>query len=190
MLALGNLLNELIWKTWISFTRCRRELIWTKNDILSNCCWRTYQTFSLFTLLQEIILNRFVFLMIKAKLLNLNTYDSYQIIFQAAKSVRKEILAEKKWRFNGSYDGFNVPRPLDLLLRWTWCGPRKNLETISHRNGTEKSVKILSELMMNIIKSNRQIQYDSHKCKDSVYNQMSKTSLTIRMGLRLHFVLL
>ena len=55
-----------------------------------------------------------------------NTYDSYQNIFQAAKNVRKEILAKEKWQFNGSYNGFNVPRSLELLLLWILCGPRKD----------------------------------------------------------------
>ena len=88
------------------------------------------------------------------------------------------------WQFNGSCDGFNVPRSLELLFRWILCGPRKDSETTAHRNEIDKSVNILSELVMNMIKSNRQLQYDSHRSNDRAYNQLSETPLKI--GLRIH----
>ena len=94
-----------------------------------------------------------------------NTYDSFQNIFQAAKIVTRWILTEDMWQFNGSCDGFNVPRSLELLFRWILCGPSKDSET-AHRNEIDKSVNILSELVMNMIKSNRQLQYDSHRSND------------------------
>ena len=87
-----------------------------------------------------------------------NTYDSYQNILQAAKNVRREILEKEKFQSNGSHDGFNVPRSLELLLHWTLCGLRKDSEKKTQRNEIEKLVNIFSELVMSMIKSNHQLQ--------------------------------
>ena len=86
--------------------------------------------------------NRLALLMIEESFQNI--YDSYQNIFQAAKIVRSEILAEEKWQFNESYHGFNVSRPLELLLDWILCDPKKDSETAAQRNEIEKSGNILS----------------------------------------------
>ena len=72
------------------------------------------------------------------------------------------------------------------MLRWILCGPRKDLEKTTQRNEIEKSVNILSELVMNMLKSNRQLQYDSHRSNDRTYNQMNETPLTVGLGLHLH----
>ena len=47
-------------------------------------------------------------------------------------------------------------------------------------------MNILSELVMNMIKSSRQLQYDSHRSNDRAFNQMSETPLTVGLGLHLH----
>ena len=115
-----------------------------------------------------------------------NTYDNDQNIFQAAEIVRREILAEEKWQFNGSYDGFSILKSLELLLHWLLCGSRKDSETRAKRNEIEKSVNILSEFVMNIIKGNRQLQYNSHRSNDRVFNQMSEIPLTVGLGIHLY----
>ena len=67
-----------------------------------------------------------------------NTYDSYQNIFQAAKNISREVLAEEKWQFNESYDGFSESKSVELLLRWILCGPRK-IRKQQHREMKLKS---------------------------------------------------
>ena len=72
------------------------------------------------------------------------------------------------------------------MLPWILCGPRKDLETTTQRNEIEKSVNILSELVMKMIKSNHQLQYNTHRTNDRAYNQMSEIPLTVGLGLHLH----
>ena len=74
----------------------------------------------------------------------------------------------------------------DLLLRWILCGPTKDSETKEPRIEIEKSVNILSELVMNMIKNNHQMQYNSHRSNDRAYSQMSETLLILGLELRLH----
>ena len=114
-----------------------------------------------------------------------NTNNNYQNIFQVAKNVSREILGEEKWQFNGSYNGFKVPRLLDVL-HWILSGPRKGTEKRTQINEIEKLVNILSELVMNMIKSNHHLQYYSHQSNDRAYNQMSETFLTVWLGFTVH----
>ena len=63
-----------------------------------------------------------------------NTYHSYQNIFQAAKIVKREILAEEKWQFNGSCDGFIVPKFAWTFVKLDFLWSKKRVGT----NDTEK----------------------------------------------------
>ena len=75
---------------------------------------------------------------------------------------------------------------LELLLSWIFCGPRKEWEPTTQRNEIEKSMSILSELVMNMKKTSCQLQYNSHRCNARAYNQMSETPLAVGLGIRLH----
>jgi len=108
-----------------------------------------------------------------------SSYDDYQrSIFQAARIVRKEIKAQEKWQFSGSFDWFNIPRSLQLLLSCIG-GPRASACASPYRK-IDKSVEILSEFMINVIKSDRQM-YHATKKKEYRYRQINET-----VGLGLH----
>ena len=47
-------------------------------------------------------------------------------------------------------------------------------------------MNILSELVMNMIKSNHHLQDYSHQSNDRAYNQMSETFLTVQLGFTVH----
>ena len=111
------------------------------------------------------------------------SYDDYQSIFQEARKIRKDIKAQEKWQFEGSFDGFSIPKSLQLLLGWIIHGPRMSPDT-SPGNGIDKCVEILSELMMNMIKSDRQISYATKKGDGN--KQMNETPLTVDLGLHLY----
>ena len=91
--------------------------------------------------------------------------DVYQSIFQAAIRTSKEIKHQAKWKFEGNFGGFSITKSLQLLLGWIIGGPRMS-PNISPDNEIDKCVEILLELMMNMIKSDRQISYATKKRGD------------------------
>ena len=112
-----------------------------------------------------------------------SSYDDYKSIFQAAKVIRKEIKAQERWQFNGSFDGFTVPKSLKLMLKWIIIGP-----TTIHASADEeidRCVDVLSELVINMMKSDRQIQH-SNKRNNNGYRKMNETPLTVGLGLHLY----
>lgn len=114
-----------------------------------------------------------------------NSYDDYNNIFHAAKIIRNEIKEQEKWQFNGSYDGFTIPKSLEILLRWIIGGPKMTSETKSSNKEIEKSVEIMSELVINMSKSDRQIRYASNR-NQIEHRQMTETPFTVGLGLHLH----
>ena len=73
-----------------------------------------------------------------------NTYDRYHNTLQAAKIVRREILAKEKCQFNGCYNGLNFPMWLELLFCWILCGPTKDSEKMGQKKEIEKLLNTLS----------------------------------------------
>ena len=50
--------------------------------------------------------------------------DEYNQLFEAAKTVRDDILKSPKWTFTGDYTGFEAPTSLTALLKWIIIGPK------------------------------------------------------------------
>ena len=65
------------------------------------------------------------------------------------------------------------------------CVPRKDSVKTAQNYEIGKSLNILSELVMSMIKSSHQVKHDSHRSNDKACNQMSETPLAVGPGLSL-----
>ena len=114
-----------------------------------------------------------------------NTSDDFNMIFQTAKLIRGKILRQDKWIFEGNFTGFVIPQELQSLLHWIITGPQDALDINSSRKkNVETSVDIVSQIIMNCMKSKRQINHDTNEN----YRQLIETPFTVDMSLHVHKV--
>ena len=119
-----------------------------------------------------------------------NSWDSFKNIFETAKMVRSHILKKKnkkKWHFEGSFDGFEIPQSLVLLLQWIIIGPKFEFQNTAKKSqNITQSVNILGEIIMNLVKTNRQINYKSAKGHEGQFFNFNETPFTVGLGLHVH----
>jgi hypothetical protein len=116
-----------------------------------------------------------------------NSWDHYTNVYEAATMVRKDILQADKWKFAGSFKGFEIPQSLKTLLHWIICGPRSNFDEYDKKKKElEKSVKMISEIIMGVVKSDKQINYKSQKGNDANFINNNETPFTVGLGLDIH----
>ena len=73
-----------------------------------------------------------------------NSCDSCKNIFNTAKMIRKEILAEKNWEFKAI--SFDIPNSSATLLNWIIMGPKSKIalgSTRRRRNIFLKTITVL-----------------------------------------------
>lgn len=93
-----------------------------------------------------------------------NSWNNYKNIFEAARIVRNDVIKEKKCQFEGDFGNFTIPQSLKSLLHWIIKRPRKKINQKSKKKETiDRSVSIVAEIIMSLIKTNRQINYDSQR---------------------------
>lgn len=112
-----------------------------------------------------------------------NASDDFTEIFQAAKLLRKEILENKAWKFEGSYQNVYLPKKLVTFLRWVIIGPKANLEKCTKKIEIEKSVNTISQIIINATKTNKQVQ---HKPLTGTFRQHNETPFSVGLGLHIH----
>ena len=96
--------------------------------------------------------------------------------------IRKEVLEKENWVFNVSFGNFTLPPLLSTLLRWILVGPTESIENEKRELGIEQLTSIVSQVVMQCMKSKRQVQYDSHhKMRSTV-----ETPLNVGIGLYIH----
>ena len=111
-----------------------------------------------------------------------STGDNLGKISSVSKLIRKEVLEKENWVFNGSFGKFTLPPLLSTLLRWILVGPTESIENEKRELGIEQVTSIVSQVVMQCMKSKRQFQYDSHhKMRSTV-----ETPLNVGIGLYIH----
>ena len=101
--------------------------------------------------------------------------------------VRKDILAEKNWEFTGSFDGFDIPNSLTALLNWIITDPKSKITSdCTKKQKVDESVQMLSEIIMGIVKTVRQVKYKSSSRDTSRFRNQNETPFTVGLGLHLH----
>ena len=101
--------------------------------------------------------------------------------------IRKDILAEKNWEFTGSFDGFDILNSLIMLLNWIIMGPKSKLASdCTKKQEVDKTVQMLSEIIMGIVKTDRQVKYKSSSEDTARFRNQNETPFTVGLGLNFH----
>ena len=116
-----------------------------------------------------------------------NSWDNYSSIFEAAKMVRKDVIEQKKWQFKDTFNGFTIPQSLKSILHWVITGPKHEVDRAGRKKDEiDRSVNMVAEIIMNLIKTDRQVNYQSRKGDDGQYCNVNETPFTVGLGLHVH----
>ena len=75
--------------------------------------------------------------------------DAYNEIFAAGSLIRRDILNKNKWKFTGSYDYYEIPTSLEILLKWTITGLKDTVDlNAKKKNNVYVTIKNISEITM------------------------------------------
>ena len=92
-----------------------------------------------------------------------SSYEEFNLIFDVFKLVRKELLDQKQWKFRGTFSNFAEPKLLSTLLKWILIGPSQDLNENEDNKELSKRISIISQIIMQSVKTKRQIQYHAKK---------------------------
>ena len=112
--------------------------------------------------------------------------DDYYSIFESAKLIRNEILKATDWRFTGNFEGFEIQKSLQCLIKWIIVGATDP----QHRNFDKIDVKVdnISQIIMKSIKTSRQVNYKPVSPSTSILKSRlhSETPFAVGLGLHVH----
>ena len=112
--------------------------------------------------------------------------DHYYSIFESAKLIRNEVLKATDWKFSGNYEGFEIPKSPQCLIKWIIVGATDP----KHRNFDKTDVKVdnTSQIIMKSIKTSRQVNYKPVSPSTSVFESRlhSETPFAVGLGLHVH----
>ena len=109
-----------------------------------------------------------------------NESEGYSKMLNVAKSIRKELDDQKRWKFEGELDNFEYPIKLKKLIEWIVLGPTSKAST-NKDPGMSKCINILVQMIVQNFKTDRQANYGSL----NPYSQI-ETPLSIGTGLFVH----
>ena len=110
--------------------------------------------------------------------------DDYYSIFESAKLIRNEILKATDWKFTGNFEGFEIPKSLQCLIKWIIVGATDS----KHRNFDKIDVKVdnISQIIMKSIKTSRQVNYKPVSPSTSIFKSRLHSETPFAVGLGLH----
>ena len=118
--------------------------------------------------------------------INCNQTEELNNIFNVSQIIRKNLLTLDKWQFKGSFDNFDEPQYLNLMLKWILVGPKRHLTTEVRDQAVNKNVSVISQLILQSIKTDRQVSF----IPDTVSNRPAyttfETPFSVGLGLYIY----
>ena len=90
------------------------------------------------------------------------------------------------WKFEGSFSNFTVPKALSTLLKWILIGPSVELSETSENTELNKMISVISQVLMQAVKTKRQVQYNPKDDSDGSAYNTKETTLSVGLGLFLN----
>ena len=96
--------------------------------------------------------------------------DNVAVIFEVAKTLRKDIMNLRQWKFNECLDDFKIAKSLITLLEWVLVGPSSSFTNESVKKTTTKhNINNIAQMMMRSTKSRKQVTQNTESpYKDTV----------------------
>ena len=79
-------------------------------------------------------------------------------IFETARSIRKNIIKARPWKFDGSFENYSAPEMLQTLIKWIIAGPRNELETEKRKRYIDETTNNITQLIYQATKCDSQLQ--------------------------------
>ena len=115
---------------------------------------------------------------------NYTTAEDLQAMWKIAKSIRSDLYTYN-WKIEGRVDSFKSPVILSTFIKWVIAGPRKDKKDDDVRNcqqQVDKITSILTQLVSQSFKSDRQIRYQSKS--NNIQSRVTiETPLSVGVGL-------
>ena len=117
------------------------------------------------------------------KQLNTKKNDYYSI-FESDKLIGNESLKATDWKSTGNFEGFEIPKLLQCLIKWILVGATDP----KHYNFEKIDVKIvnISQIIMKSIKTSRQVNYKPVSSSTSIFKSRLHSETPFAVGLGLH----
>ena len=112
-----------------------------------------------------------------------DTQETLSDIFIVASLIRKEILEHSKWELTGTFDNFQLPQHLSLLIKWILISPNKEMSGDGRERNVEKDISLITQLFMQTIKSNRQLNYQPYQLYKNDSYITRETPSYVELGL-------
>ena len=94
-------------------------------------------------------------------------------------------MKHSKWEFTGTFDDFQLPQHLSLLIKYILIGPNKKMTGDGRERNVEKDISLITQLFLQTIKSNRQVNQPYQLYKNESYITR-ETPLSIGLGLHIY----
>ena len=89
----------------------------------------------------------------------------------------------RRWKFNGSFNDFKIPKSLTTLLRWVLVGPSPSFTNESVKKTTTKhNIKNIAQIIMRSTKSTKQVTQNT----ESPYKDTVETPFAVGLGILVH----
>ena len=112
--------------------------------------------------------------------------DIYDQVFETAMLIRKEVNANKSWKFEGTFDDYQEPGTLHSLLIWIIRGPKICLASQSRELQLDTVVNNITQIICQNIKSDRQINHKSQSTQNIGFHDRTKTPFSVELGLMIY----
>ena len=93
-------------------------------------------------------------------------------------------MEHSKWELTGTFGNFQLPQHLSLLIKWIRIGPNKGMSGDRREKNVEKDILQITQLFMQTVKSNRQVNYQPYQLYKNESHITRETPLSV--GLALH----
>ena len=112
-----------------------------------------------------------------------NIEESLADILRVAKAIRIELASRKKWTFTGSLSNFSEPPLLSTLVKWLLIGPNQTIEHTHRRASIDRTVSVVTQLIMQSFKTDFQVNYQTTHNSDGDTYQVIETPLSVGLGM-------
>ena len=100
--------------------------------------------------------------------------------------IRKELNANKSWKFKGTFNDYQEPDMLHSLLNWIIRGPKKCLAFQNRELQLHTVVNNITQIICQNVKSDRQINHKSQSTQNVGFHDRTETPFSVGLGLMMY----
>ena len=104
------------------------------------------------------------------------------IILLTARSVRKNIIKARPWKFDGSFENYLAPEMLQTF-KWIIAGPRNELENEKRKRYIDQTANNITQLIHQATKSDSKLRCKPTSDSNKTFYNTKETPFSVGLGL-------